>query len=98
MKLVPFAPNAERFLCGPVGNRKQHGLFFDLVRIGLPGRHDKHIAWSPRDGLSLDLGHALAFQAGKNSRISRAVALALETFRQEGKIRAHGWRRPAAVE
>ena len=44
---VSFAPDAERFLRRPVGDREQHRLLCRLMRIALPGRHDEDVVLAP---------------------------------------------------
>ena len=84
-----FAPDAERFLRRPVGNREQHGvLAADVVRIALPWRHHEHVVDAPFDRLAVDGGGALAFRHREHGAVGRAVGLALEAL----AAAARGWR------
>ena len=68
------------------------------VRIVLPGRHHEHVARTPFEHFAVDRWSALAFEADEDGAVGRAVVLALEALRQQRQMRAHGRRRPAAVE
>src|SRR6476620_2406446 len=53
VRLAILAPDAERLLRRAVGDREQHRLLAHLVRIALPGRHDKDIIDAPFERLVL---------------------------------------------
>ncbi len=46
-ELLPFAPDAERFLRRAVGNREQHRLLRRMVGIALPRRHHENVVAGP---------------------------------------------------
>src|SRR5262252_11053620 len=87
---IPLAPDAERLLRGPVGDRKQHRLLRGVVRIALPRRHHEHVLRAPFERLAVDGRRSLPFDADEDRAVGRAVRLALEAFRQERKVRPHG--------
>src|SRR5499427_10224011 len=87
---MPFAPDAEGFLRGLVGDREEHRLRRGGVRIALPRRHHEHVVRPPFERLVAHLGAALALDAHEHRAVGRTVRLALEAGRQQREVRAHG--------
>src|SRR6266581_7934779 len=56
-----FAPQAERFLCRPVGEAKQYGFDVRFVRNRIPRRNHKGVTLFPVEGQVADSRAAAAF-------------------------------------
>src|SRR5215471_17823698 len=80
---VAFAPDAERFLRRPIGDREQHRLLRCAVRVVLPRRHDEHVVLGPLELDAVDLGGTLAFRADEDRAIGRTVAFTFEALGQQ---------------
>src|SRR5262249_55093707 len=80
------------------GDREQHRLLLGLVRVAHPRRHHEYVVRAPLERLVADLGGALALDADEHGAVGRAIGLALEAFRQQREVGAHGRQHRSAVD
>src|SRR5262245_64657433 len=97
-RLSILAPDAERFLRRPVGDREQNRVLGGMVRITLPRRHHEDVVRPPFEHLVLDRRRTPAFGADEDRPVGRTIFLAPEALRQQREVRAHGRQDRPAVD
>ena len=95
--LLPLAPDAERFLRRPVGDREQHRLSSRVVGVFASTTAPRTRRSGPTPApCRRPWCVPLAFDADEDGAVGRLVVLALEALREQREVRAHGRHHRAA--
>src|SRR5690349_8891051 len=91
-----FAPEAERFVDGTIGEAEEHALLSRREGHRLPRRHDEVVARREVEALAGDGDRAGAFDHRIDGTVGRAIGLCREALRQKLQRGADRGHRPSA--